>query len=137
MTLPKTALGLAVGVLLAAAIGWWLEGAKGLGVFLGFLLGAGLAGIAVAWQAHCLQYRPERVLRAQMEGFAIKLGSVAVFAVCFRYFEPLSRSVNWQTFLFAFAAAALLVMPLSTIDLSHLIAAARARRAAPDTRRTA
>lgn len=137
MSLPKTTLGLAVGVLLAAVIGWLVGGPSGLGVFLGFLLGAGLAGLAVAWQAHCLRYRPERIARAQMEGFAIKLGSVALFAMAFRYVDPLAASVSWRTFLLAFAAAAVLVLPLSTLDLSRLIVAARDRRATLETGRIA
>jgi len=137
MSLPKTTLGLSVGVLIAAIIGWFVGGANGLGVFLGFLLGAGLAGLAVAWQAHCLQYRPEHVTRAQMEGFAVKLGAVALFAVAFRYIEPLAASVSWRTFLLAFAAAAVLVLPLSTLDLSRLIVAARGRNATLQPRRIA
>ena len=137
MSLPKTTLGLAVGVLFAAVVGWFVGGPSGLGVFLGFLLGAGLAGLAVAWQAHCLQYRPERVTRAQMEGFAIKLGSVALFALAFRFVEPLAASVSWRSFLLAFAAAAVIVLPLSTLDLSRLIVAARGRSAALEPRRIA
>ena len=137
MTLPRTTLGLAVGVLTASIIGWAMGAERGLGVFLGFLLGAVLAGLSVAWQAHCLQYRPERVTRAQMEGFAIKLGAVALFALAFRFVEALSRSVHWQSFLLAFAAAAVLVLPLSTLDLSRLIAAVRSRNSALEVRRTA
>ncbi len=136
MTLPKTSLGLAVGVLLAAALGGAMGGARGLGVFLGFFLGATLAGLAVAWQAHCLRYRPERVTRAQMEGFAIKLAAVALFALAFRFVEPLEQAASWRTFLLAYAAATVLVLPLSALDLSRLIAEARGRSALLEARRT-
>jgi hypothetical protein len=137
MTLPKTTLGLAAGVLVSAVIGWGLTGPSGLGVFLGFLLGAGLAGLSVAWQAHCMRYRPERLMRSQMEGFAVKLGAVGLFALAFRYFEPLSQSVDWRTFLLAFAAAAVIVLPLSTLDLSRLLGSTRVHAGPLEIRKTA
>lgn len=136
MTLPKTSLGLAVGVLLAAAVGGAMGGARGMGLFLGFFLGATLAGLAVAWQAHCLRFRPERVTRAQMEGFAIKFAAVALFALAFRFVEPLAQVASWQTFLLAYAAATVLVLPLSALDLSRLMAQLRERSAPLEARRS-
>jgi hypothetical protein len=137
MTTPKTALGLALLLPVAAFAGITVGGASGLGIFLGFALGATLAGISVAWQAHCLRYRPEHASRAQLAGFAIKLGAAAVFAAAFRFVEPLADTVSWRSFLLAFAAAAILVLPLALLDLSRLMAEARARSAAAQARRLA
>lgn len=125
MTLPRTSYGLAAGLLIAAAVAWSLGGSKGLGAILGFGLGAFLGFLSVSWQVHCMRYRPERLTRAHMEGFAVKLGVLGVFALAFRFIEPLAQAVNWQAFLLAFAVAVLLVLPLSTLDLSRLLAARR------------
>ncbi len=135
MILPKTTLGLAVGVLVSAVVGWGLGGAQGWGAFAGFTFGATLSGLSVAWQAHCMRYRPERVMRAQMEGFAIKLGALGVFALTLSMVEPVANALNWRAFLLAYAAAVVIVLPLSTLDLSRLLAQARAP--ALGSRRTA
>src|SRR5687768_10810003 len=123
MNLPKTSLGLAAGLLVVSALAWRLGGDRGVGAFMGYLLGAGLSGLAVAWQAHCLRFRPARAAQAQIEGIAVKLAAVALFALCFRYVEPLASQVSWQFFLLGYAAAAVLVLPLATWDLSKLLAA--------------
>lgn len=136
MTLPRTCFGLAAGLSLVAALAWRLGGTVGTGALLGYLLGAGLSGLGVAWQAHWLQRNAARAGQAQIEAIGAKFLAVAVFALAFRYVEPLAQSVDWQAFLLAFAAAVLLVLPLSTWDLSKLIASGRAQRAAVASRRS-
>src|SRR5688500_7906550 len=116
-----TSLGLAAGLLVVSALAWRLGGDRGVGAFMGYLLGAGLSGLAVAWQAHWLRFRPARAPQAQLEGIAIKLGAVALFALCFRFVQPLASQVSWQAFLLGYAAAAVLVLPLATWDLSKLL----------------
>ena len=109
-----------------------------MGMALGYALGAFLAGIAVAWQAHWLRVQPERAWRAQMEGFAIKLVSAALFTLILRFVPELAENVSWRAFLIAYCAPAVLVLPLSTWDLSRLISHSAATAAARGTnRRTA
>ena len=137
MTLPRTSSGLAAGLLIAAAIAWRIGGADGLGTILGYSFGAFFALIAVAWQAHWLRVQPARAVRAQLEGFTFKLAAVAVFTCVFRFVEQLSQLASWQAFLLAFAAAALIVLPLAAWDLSKLIAGSSGGSTALGSRRTA
>lgn len=138
MTLPKTTLGLAGGLLVVAAVAWRLGGSVGTGVVLGYALGAFLAGVAVAWQAHWLRVQPARAQRAQIEGFAIKIMAAAMFTLIVRYTPQLEASVNWRAFLMAFCAPTVLVLPLSTWDLSNFIARKASKTSPLETsRRTA
>ena len=138
MTLPKTTLGLTAGLLVVAVVAWRLGGDVGTGVMLGYALGAFLAGVAVAWQAHWLRVQPARAQRAQIESFAIKITAAAVFTMIVRYTPQLEASVSWRAFLMAFCAPTVLVLPLSTSDLSRLIARNASKSSPLETsRRTA
>ncbi len=137
MTLPRTSYGLAAGLVIAAAIAWIQGGIQGLGTVLGYSLGAFLAFVAVAWQAHWLRVRSERVTRAQIEGFAIKFGALVLFAALLRFVEPLERTVSWQCFLLAYAAVTVLVLPLATWDIARMVASKTGRGSTLGTGRTA
>ncbi|MEO6709467.1 MAG: hypothetical protein ABI054_11280 [Planctomycetota bacterium] len=138
MTLPRTSLGLAAGLLVVAALAWQRGGDVGMGIGLGYALGAFLAGVAVAWQAHWLRVQPARATRAQMEGFVIKLVSAALFTMILRYVPALAENVSWRAFLIAYCAPAVLVLPLATWDLSRFLARNASTIAARETtRRTA
>jgi len=137
MTLPKTTFGLAAGMLVVSAVAWRLGGPLASGALLGYGLGAFLAGVAVAWQAHWLRVQPARVQRAQIEGFVIKAAAAAVFTLIVRYVPQLAETVSWRAFLLAFCAPAVLVLPLATWDLSKFLAKRAHSRAPRETRRIA
>lgn len=122
---PRTCIGLGAGLVVVGAFAWGNGGAVGTGAFLGYLLGAGLGGLGVAWQAHWLRHNPARAAQAQIESILAKFAALALFALTFRYVDSLSGSVDWQAFLLAFAAAVLWVLPLSIWDLSRLVARAK------------
>jgi hypothetical protein len=123
--------------LVVAVVAWQQGGDIGTGIALGYSLGAFLAGVAVAWQAHWLRVQPARVQRAQIEGFAIKIMTAALFTLVVRYTPPLAESVNWRAFLLAFCVPAVLVLPLATWDLSSLLARRELDASSRDARRTA
>lgn len=141
MTITRTSLGLAAGLAAALAIALQVEGGagspQGTGLLLGYCLGGLLAALGVAWQAHWLARNPARAGQAQIEAVAVKFGAALLFALLFRFVEELAQLADWQAFLLAFAAAVLLTLPLSTWDLSKLIAARRAQGALAASRRSA
>lgn len=138
-TCPRTCIGLAAGLAVVGVFAWRNGGPVGTGAFLGYLLGAGLGGLGVAWQAHWLRRAPARAAQAQIESILAKFAALALFALTFRYVDSLASSVDWQAFLLAFAAAVLWVLPLSIWDLSKLVTRARQTKLAgvePEPRRS-
>ena len=119
MTHPRTTTGLLIGLAVAAALAWRLEGPVAAGVLLGYLLGAALSGLGVAWQCHWLQRQPARLLRAQLEAFLVKLAALTVFALAFRFVGVLAERVDWRAFVVAFAAAVALLLPLGTWETAR------------------
>jgi len=111
-----TRLSLALLAALAAALACSarLGGALGNGVLAGYLAGAGLSGLSFLYQRHTLATRPERALSASVIGFLVKLATLLLGALAFRFIEPAGARVDWRGFVIAFAAAVALVLPLGT-----------------------
>ena len=137
MTLPRTTLGLAAGMLVVAALAWRLGGTLAAGALLGYALGAFLSGVGVAWQAHWLRVQPGRVQRAQIESFSIKIAAAVFFTLIVREVPQLAETVSWRAFLLAFCAPAVLVLPLATWDLSKFLAKSARTGAPREARRIA
>jgi hypothetical protein len=108
--------GLAVAIVLAARWG----GAMGSGVMAGYLLGAGLAGLASLYTRHTLIHRPGRALHALALGFLVKLATLVVAALALRYLPVVSARADWHGFVVAYAAAVALVLPFGTLDATAM-----------------
>lgn len=104
--------GLAVALVLALRWG----GALGNGVLAGYLLGAGLAGLASLYTRHALLHRPARALQALAIGFGVKLVALVLAALSLRYLPGVAARADWQSFVVAYAAAVALVLPFGTLD---------------------
>lgn len=132
MSLRTTTLGLSAGFLAATILAWRVEGGVagtlGTGLLLGYGLGAALSLAGVAWQAHWLVRRAGRAGTAQIEALSIKFGAALACALAFRFVDPLASLADWQSLLLAYAGAVLVALPLSTWDLSKLLAERRADR---------
>jgi len=98
----------------ALALASELGGTRGGGVLAGYLLGAGLSGLTGLYVRHVLLTRPERVLRASVLGFLVKLVALLSGALAFRFIEPVAARADWRSFVIAYAAAVTIVLPLAT-----------------------
>jgi len=103
-----------------------LEGAQASGVIVGTLMGSGLSGLSFLYQRHVLLTRPEKVMQAAVVGFLVKLSTLLLGALAFRFVEPAGARVDWVTFVVAYGASVALVLPLAT----HLALREQRRRAA-------
>ncbi len=111
----------------AMAVAWKLGGTQGAGVLAGFALGAGFSGLTVLYQRHVLLTRPSKAFHAFFVCFFLKLAVLLTSALTFRFVEAAAQRADWKTFLIAFAAAVLVVVPLGLLDV---LAKLRERQAA-------
>lgn len=91
-----------------------LGGALGGGVLAGGVVGAGLTTLACLHLRHVLATRPERALQAAVLGFLVKLATLFLGALAFRFVEPAGARVDWRAFVIAYAAVVALLLPLTT-----------------------
>ncbi|MAF65830.1 MAG: hypothetical protein CMJ84_09255 [Planctomycetes bacterium] len=113
-------------------VAWGLGGTLGLGVLAGFLCGASVAGLGVAWQQHVARTRPERVFGAHVMAFLFKLVAVLCGALVFRFVDQAAARVDWRSFLVAFAVVVFVVMVVGALDTTRALresALGRERRA--------
>lgn len=112
-----TLAGLAGAVVLALQ----LERAVGMGVVSGYLFGAAISLLGVAWQGHVARVRPRDVMRATVESFLAQLGALLVSGLSLRFVEPLAPHADWRAFLLAYAFAAFLCLVSGSFDTARLI----------------
>lgn len=91
------------------------------GLIAGYLFGASIGLCSVAWQQHVIRFHPERAMAAQMQGFLMKFGALAMSGVCVRYLEPVARVAHWKPFILAYAAAALVALILGSLDSARTL----------------
>jgi hypothetical protein len=106
----------------AVSIGVWQGGARGGGIVFGTVAGAGLTLLALFWQRHVLQHRPERVFAATLQGFLVKLFVMALIAISLRHLPMLSARADWRAFLVSFVIAVLALQSLGTLENLRLCA---------------
>jgi len=106
----------------AVSIGVWQGGARGGGIVFGTAAGAGLTLLALLWQRHVLQHRPERVFAATLQGFLVKLFVMAMIAISLRHLPMLSARADWRAFLVSFVIAVLALQSLGTLENLRLCA---------------
>ncbi len=119
--MTRTILGILLGLGLAALVASRLEGARAPGTVGGYLLGGAVGLTAAAWQRHSIRLDLGRAMRSTMESFLMKLSVALVAAVTLRYVEPAGRVLDWQTFLLAYTAAAVLALFLSSFETSRAL----------------
>lgn len=112
-----TLAGLAVAALVASQQEW----AVGMGVVSGYLFGAAISLIGVAWQGHVARTRPRDVMRSTVESFLMQLGALLMSGLSLRFIEPLSARADWRAFLLGFASAAFLCLVLGSFDTARLL----------------
>ena len=110
----------------ATLVAWWLGGRLGTGVLLGFVMGAFMAGVGIAWQAHVARTKPEQAFNAFAVSFLAKIAVVLFGALAFRFVEPAARWVDYKSFLIAFAAAATVLLVASVPDTARVLRGQRA-----------
>jgi len=91
-----------------------LGGAQGGGVLAGVTVGAGLSCLSFLYLRHVLLTRPERALHATVLGFLVKLAALLLGALAFRFVDAAGAHADWKSFVIAFAAAVVVVLPLAT-----------------------
>lgn len=103
-------------VLVALGAALWLAlelgGRLGAGVLSGYLLGAALAGLSSLYQRHVLLTRPALALRASVVGFLVQLAALLLGALSFRYLSAAAERADWRSFVVAYGAAVMCVLPL-------------------------
>jgi len=95
---------------------WQLGGALGAGVLVGFLLGASLSGLGIAWQNRLMRTAQHLALKAFVVSFLGKLAVVTGGCLALRFVEPLAERFAWRGFLLAFVGAVMLIHTLRAID---------------------
>ncbi|MEW6074374.1 MAG: hypothetical protein AB1726_17500 [Planctomycetota bacterium] len=108
------------GAVLAAVVAWRLGGALGGGVVAGYLLGAGLSGLGALYQRHMLLWHPAKAMAAVSVSFLAKLAGLLLGALSFRYIDAAGARADWRSFLVAFAAAVLVVLPFGALESVRL-----------------
>jgi hypothetical protein len=126
--MTHTTTGTIAGLALAAALAWFLGGSLGRGVMAGFLCGATVTGVCLAWQRHVLAFQPERLVLTAVSGFLLKLAAVLAGALALRFIDSDAEVADWRSFLVAFAASAVLVLIPGTIENMRKLESARPRR---------
>jgi hypothetical protein len=109
------------GLALAVAVASRFGGAEGTGVIGGYLVGAMLAALGVAWQNHLLRTNPAKVFAATISLFLLKLAVLLAAALAFKYVEAAAAQVDWRAFLVAFAAGVLLVIAFGSLDTLRIL----------------
>lgn len=123
-----TTAGTLIGLAIAGSLAWFIGGSTGTGLLAGFLCGASVAGLCLAWQRHVLTWHPERLVHVAVAGFLVKLATVLAGALALRYIDTQAEIADWRSFLVAFAASAVLVLIPGTIENMHKLNPSRARR---------
>ncbi len=100
----------------ASVVASQLGGTTGVGVMVGFLLGAGCTGLGALFQRHILATAPSRSLHAFVLAFVGKLAVVVVGALIFRYMDSVAVRVDWRAFLVAYAASVAILLPVGSLD---------------------
>jgi hypothetical protein len=118
----RVTLATAAGALAAFVVAWRLGGALGGGVLAGFLLGAGLSGLGCLYQRHMLRVRPGGLMQAMAVSFLVKLVALVIGSLAFRFVEAAAARADWRSFLIAFAAAVMIVLPLGAMDATRGLA---------------
>jgi hypothetical protein len=119
--MTRTYFGVLAGLALAAALAVRLESREATGVIGGYLFGASVGLLSLAWQHHAVRVQPGRALAASVQGFLIKLGALLLGGLALRFFEPVAAVADWKTFVLAFLGAVLVCLFLGSLDVARVL----------------
>jgi len=123
---PLTTIAILLGLCVAAVVAWQLGGPLGGGVLAGFVVGAGISALGIAYQRHVARTSPHAGMQALVIPFLAKLAALGVGVLAFRFLEPVARWADWRSFLVAFAAGAVWVVVSGTVDATRVLRQQRA-----------
>jgi len=119
--MTRLLLGTLVGLALATFVASRFEGALGVGVLCGYLLGAAIALLGIGWQKRALRDFPKKVLLVMVVSFLVKLFAVVAGALLLRYVDSLASVADWRGFLVAYGFAATFTLLLGVLDNSRAL----------------
>jgi MFS family permease len=122
-----TTAGTLIGCAIAGSLAWWIGGSLGTGVLAGFLAGASVTGLCLAWQRHVLTRHPEKLVQVAVASFLVKLGAVLAGALALRFIDSQAVIADWRSFLVAFAVSAVLVLIPGTFENMKKLKPSRVR----------
>ena len=121
--MSRTQLATLGGLALAALVAMRLERTVAVGVLSGYLFGAGISLLAVAWQTHLVRRRPSQVMQATVGGFLAQLVALMVGFLALRFVEPVAALADWRSFLLAFASASFVCLVFGSFDTARILKA--------------
>jgi hypothetical protein len=110
-----------LGFLAACVSAWSLGGALGGGILAGYLLGAALTTLGSLHQRQVLARAPERALAALTASFLAKLAALLLGGLALRFLPAVGERLDWRSFLVAFAAAVVLLLPVGTLGAVRVL----------------
>ena len=110
-----------LGLICALGVASQLEGANAMGAVGGYLFGASVGLTAALWLKHTVRTRPERALRALLEGFYMYIVGLLLAAFCLRGIAVVGDVAAWRPFIVSYLLAALIILFCSTLECSRAL----------------
>ena len=118
-SMTRTYLGVLAGLGLAAGLALRFEAQLATGIVGGYLFGAAVGLVALAWQHHSIRVDPGRAYGAFAQSFLIKLGALLVGGLTVRFVEPVAAVADWKAFMLSYLGAVLVCLFLGSLDVSR------------------
>ena len=115
-------------------VAWRLGGpseVQGMGVIVGYVVGAAVSFWGIAYQRHVLKHRPEKAATASVIDFGVKLGVVLIGAMALTGMPELAELCDWRAFLLTFASISLVVLTFGTVDAVRVLGSSAAATQPP------
>lgn len=104
---------------------------RGMGVVVGYVVGAAVSLWGIAFQRHTLKHRPERASTASVIDFGVKLLVVLLGAMALTGIPELRELCDWRAFLLTFASISLVVLTFGTMDAVRVLGSSESATQAP------
>jgi len=119
--MTRTTVAILAGIVLAAVVATRLAAELATGVLAGYLFGAALGLLGLAWQRHTLRTRPERTFLAMGQSFLFEIAGMLCGVLAVRFVEPAASVADWRSFALAYATAVFLCIVLGSFEsVRHL-----------------
>jgi len=130
----RTLLSLLLLLPICGYVAWRLGGpaeVRGMGVVVGYVVGAAVSLWGIAYQRHTLKHRPEKAATASVIDFGVKLLVVLAGAMALTGIPELAELCDWRTFLLTFASISLVVLTFGTFDAVRVLGTSTSATQAP------
>ena len=117
--MSKTTLLTLGALVLAAVLAVGREGSVRMGIIGGALFGAGLGLLAYLWLRHAVQHRPERAMRANLEGFLILMGGLMLAFLSLFAIPMAGETLELKAFVLTYVAVAFIPLVLGTVECAQ------------------